>query len=497
MHIFEKHKIKSTLTVLFLLNFCTGLYFINAGLFHYDSVVLAKAVESTYHTMKLEPAVDGRYGSVILVSIVHFPFFMLGQNADFSVRFTSILFHTLSILMLFLFVYALFKSYMQALFSALFLSFTPFYFSVNTYGKEHSMALFFLLFSFYLIYCGTKNNNAVEAGIGSLLFGFAMTIRETILALAPLFFLLYFAPQASFKPFRLNVSKDRFSPKLLLAGFLPFTAVVLTAFLVYLHKPIYRMLFIKDNNFVYFLGLLSPAFGFAIRDLYISVPWVIFIFFIAGIIRMFYEKVKFLPLFFLVWFLMIFYFANNANYAARHLTEVMIPVYVFSSFALVWAAKKNKWAAGIIVVYCVLSMFMVSYPMLKVRRHYSGPKEFAEYVRICTEENAVIIALDEAPFIDYYGKRKVMGYTIDGDKAAMEKFIDGVNNYLDNKTPVYLTESALTYDHGGEIERRLWKDFKVTVVGEKLMEDFHRAEIGFRFYEEKVYKVEKSADRDT
>ena len=95
--------------LLFLLNFITGMLFINEGLFHHDSVRLAQAVEKTYKTGRLQPAVRGRYGLVVVNSLIYLPFFLLGQNADFATRFSSILFHSLSIVALFLLIKELFK----------------------------------------------------------------------------------------------------------------------------------------------------------------------------------------------------------------------------------------------------------------------------------------------------------------------------------------------------------------------------------------------------
>ena len=130
-------------TALFLSAFFFGLYFINEGLFHYDSVILAKAVEDVYRTGHLQPAVGGRYGIVIINSILYFPFYCLGQNADLMTRLSSVLFYALSIPSFFIFIKDLFEDHIQGFFAAILLAVTPFYLVPNTYGKEHGMSMFF------------------------------------------------------------------------------------------------------------------------------------------------------------------------------------------------------------------------------------------------------------------------------------------------------------------------------------------------------------------
>ena len=219
---------------LFLLNFTLGLTFLNEGLFHFDSVVLAQAVEKTCSTGILQPAINGRYGSVIINSVLYLPFYLLGHNADFVTRFSSILFHSLSIAILFIFLKGLLNDLLIALFTALLLSFTPFYFSPNTYGKEHGMALFFLLSSFCLLQRAVRKKSLILTGLSAFIFIFTITIRESIIVTAPLFILLYFNPSFSFKPLRITFPKDRLNWKLTICLFASLLIAFLMPFFTYL-----------------------------------------------------------------------------------------------------------------------------------------------------------------------------------------------------------------------------------------------------------------------
>lgn len=466
---------KYLIIFLFLLNLVSGILFINEGLFHCDSVFLAQAVENTYRTGTLHPAIIGRYGSVIINLITYFPFYSLGQNADFAVRFTGILFHALSIVALFLLVKELFNDTVIAFFSSLLLSFTPFYFSPNTYGKEHGMSIFIFLMSLYLLCRGINKRSFILIGISSLLAAFSVTIRESVMMTVPLFFLLYLG---------LEILKNkRVGIKPLLAVLAPFIILFAAVFFAYLNDALYRTTFIRT-----FAGLFSPTLLHALGDLLHSIPKILFIFFAIGLARMFSNKNLFIALFLSIWSLFIFYFGNTTVYCPRHLDIVIIPLYIFAAYVLADLYRKDKIISSAIIIYCVISMFVFMYPMLKFRHGYNGEKQFALYVKEKTEDRAVIIAMDDSPFIEYYGKRKALIPPLE-DAGKIDEFFEAVEVYLNNKIPVYLIESGLSYDSNRSIENRLFKNFNVTVIGEKLTEDFHRPELSLQTYREKLFKI--------
>ncbi len=192
--------LRSAVIFLFLLNFLIGLVFINEGLFHHDSVILAQAVEKTFHTGILQPAVRGRYGSVITSFLVSLPFLIFGLYSDSVINLSSILFHSLSIAVLFLFVRELFNDNRQAFYCALLFSFTPFYSIPNTYGKEHGASMFFLILAFLLLYRGVNKKSSFFVALSTLIFVFTITIRESILIALPLFLLLFFRPKIAIRP---------------------------------------------------------------------------------------------------------------------------------------------------------------------------------------------------------------------------------------------------------------------------------------------------------
>ncbi|MCX5666773.1 MAG: glycosyltransferase family 39 protein [Candidatus Omnitrophica bacterium] len=401
---------------LFVVNLAMGFLLINEGLFHQDAVILAKAVENTYANGRLQPAVRGRYGCVLINSILYFPFYKLGQNADFATRFSSVLFHALSIAAFFLFIYEYFGNRVQALFGALLLSVTPFYFSPNTYGKEHGMSIFFFLTALYLLRRSLRKNNILLLSVSSFVLGFAVSVRESIIIAAPLYFLLYLDPQICLKPPGIRLPDGRLRLKYLCALLLPFALTFLFLYLSYLKPAIYRELLIHDDTTISFMGISSPYLRLAFGDLYKSVSSLLFLFAALGAMQLLMKEKIFPVLLSFSWFLLILYFGNLDMYAPRFLDIVILPVHILASYALAKLYSKDKAVAAIIVVYLVSSMFISMYPSLKFRHSYNGEKKFALFVKDKTEPNAIIVTMDDALFIEYYAGRKTLTHPINNWK---------------------------------------------------------------------------------
>ena len=471
----KKHRIAVAACMLFLLNFISGLFLINEGLFHHDSVILARAVENTYKTGHLHPAVSGRYGAVIVNSILYFPFFLKGHNADFTTRFSSVLFHALAIAAFFLFIYKLFADFIQAIFAALLLSFTPLFFSPDTYGKEHGMSMFFIFFSFSLLGSAVKKGKPrFLIGIASFFYAFAISVREAAIFVMPLYLLLYLSPEISISPLRIKVEREKIELKPLAWFGLPFLVPFCIIYFTYLKAEIYRTMVIRADSAPVYLGPFSWVLKVVIKDLYGSIPMLLLFFFPLGVWMMIRERKNiFLPLFFIFWCTLIFYFGNIWTYSPRHLDIAIIPVYVFVSYVLSALYAKDKKATLIIIFYFVSSMFIFMYPMLSLRHHYNGEKQFALFVKEKTEANAVIITMDDAAFIEYYGNRKAIGHPAD-EWRGMQDFLREVASFLANHVPVYITESGFSYDSSRFFCRTIFENFEVTEVGSKLSEDYHR-----------------------
>lgn len=489
MDIARDRELRSAVIFLFLLNFVIGLMFVNEGLFHYDSVVLAQAVEKTFHTGILQPAVRGRYGSVITSFLISLPFLVSGLYSDFVINLSSILFHSLSIAVLFLFVRELFNDNRQAFYCALLFSFTPLYFIPNTYGKEHGASIFFFVLSLFFLYRGVNKKSSFLIVLSVLIFVFTVTIRESILIATPLFLLLFFRPKIAIRPFKVVFHQDSLDVKLLISFILPLIAAFSFILFAYLKDAIYNALFVNNTSATSFIGLLSPNFFYALYKLFQTIPALIFILFIFGIFRMIAEHKLFPALFLIFWVMLIFYVANTDTFVTRYLDIIIIPVYVSASYVLSKLYTKYHIIISAVVVYLIISMFVFMYPMLSFRHKYNGEKRFALFVNKKTENNALIIALDDAPFINYYSKRK----TIAGDFSSpgyIDEFVKEVKGYLRKGIPVYLLESVFFNYPSKYFNNVLFDNFNVTIIGTSLLEDYHRAEEGFHCRYRSLFELE-------
>jgi len=487
-----------TAVSLFLLNFILGILLINEGLFHADAVILAQAVEKTCATGVLQPTVCGRYGSVIINLILHLPFSLLGlTSADFTIRFSSVFFHSLSIAIFFLFVRELFKDRIQALFAALFLSFTPFYFSPNTYGKEHGASIFFLLLSLYLLYRGTNNKSPILICLSSFLIAFSITVRESALLAVPFFFLLYFEPRISFSPFKITILKERFSPGSMICLFLPLLFLFAVIFFTYLRYEIYRAMIVDTTARVRYLGLFSEKLRVVFSNLFShGISLLMLPFFLIGAIRMFRNKKIFFAIYFLLWFIFLFLFIGNLdNFSPRLLDIVIIPFYIFVSYALTNLYAKDKLIALSLVATLVLLMFVFIYPILKSRHNYNGEKQFALYVKEKTEPHAVVLAVDDACFIEYYAERNVLSVPVD-DPAKMDALVEKIKGYLKRKVPVYLASSSYLIYGSDCFKSKFADNFYGTVTAKKPSEDYHWACVDRRIYEAELIKLSLKNERN-
>ncbi|KPK98931.1 MAG: hypothetical protein AMJ95_01305 [Omnitrophica WOR_2 bacterium SM23_72] len=475
--------------LLFFINLFAGFIFINEGLFHYDAVCLARAVEDTLRTGHLQPAARGRYGSVFINTFIALPFFLMGQDADLATRLSSVLFHASSIAMLFLLVYELFGDFLPALFSGLLFSFVPFYFSPNTYGKEHGMSIFFVLLSFYLLRRGQRRNSYLLMGLSSFFLGFSVSVKESVVMASPLYFLLYFSPQINLRPFGISVPKDKFRWKSLVAVGTPFLIIFAILYSAYLKDEFFRELFIRDLSCAEFLGPCSFMLKQAFKDLGKSIPPVLFLFSGLGAVRLVRKNELFLALFLCLWFTLIFFFGNLATYGARYLDIVVIPALLLAAYSLSALFAKDKLMSLAILIYFVMSMFLFLYPTVSFRHRYNGEKQFAELVRQITPKNALIITMDDAVFIEYYGERKTLTHPVD-DRLKIMDFVRTVAVHLVNKTPVYVTESSFSYDHKGLFWEAMMKSFKFTHIGSRFCEDYHRPELDPVQYQADLFKLD-------
>lgn len=465
--------------------------YINAGLFHYDAVLLAEAVEKTVNTGSLHGQTDGRYGSVIINSIIYLPFYSLGENADFATRLSSIFFHALSISALFLFLFSLTKNYKVSLFIALLQSVTPHFLSPNTYGKEHAMAAFFLFLSWYYL---TQN----KYWLSNILLLISITVREAMLMYIPLSLILYFKPGFDFA--NKKILFDKKSKKELITFIAVLLIIILLGFLLY--QQIITDLFFKERTNAYIAHFASglkifkawnSAFGKIISEfpiIYLILVPISILFYLLKILKtkLFQAENAFI----IVLFAMVFYLSTNITFEARYLDIAFISVHFFVAYLINSVFNKYNILAFAFVGYLVVSTFLIIEPTLAYRHESNELKNFALTINKSTEQNSAIITSDEAVFLNYYAPKKILGYPRSKDSLEVEKIANAtLLPELLNKTPIYLSGDAVFLDTVNLTTFNKLKElFTVKEFTTIPLEQYHQGDIKRTFRLMKVYKVE-------
>ncbi len=466
---------KKSCIMLFLLPLLLALFYLNEGLFHYDAIVLAQAVEKTFETKQLQPAVNGRYGAVIITAVVYFPFWLLGQNADLAVLLTSAIFYAASIPAVYLFIRTLFGNQLIGVYAAALFAATPIYLSPNTFGKEHGMALFFVFSAFYLLLRGLQKGNGKILAASAAALIISHTVREATLFFLPFYLFLAFFTKAGVDA--------RQRAKCVLA---PYAICFLILYLTYFGFVIQKTFFPSQAGTAY-LFPRPELRKLAFDAIWQTTPITMLTFAAAGIF--FGMKKKLQTTFVLAMLLTSFvFFANISTFAARYLDVFMFALAVLAAVGLAFVAQKSRIAAHAITGYLCISSLLIITPILSVRSNYNGQMHVGQWIAQNTTQDAVIITQDDAPFITYYGRRQTIGPPT-GNLSATIEFVEKVSEILAKNTSVYLTISGLFDDPEDINKNALPRYFEFANNHSILSEDFHNAEIRMQRYYQIIWEL--------
>ena len=134
-------------------------------------------------------------------------------------------------------------------------------------------------------------------------------------------------------------------------------------------------------------------------------------------------------------------------------------------------------------------MFAVVYPIISYRHDYSGTKEFANFVKENTEENAVIMSNDLGFFIQYYGNRTKITHPRSGNDQEIQQFIQELKDYNAKEISVYSTEEGFGIDPEGKVLTAIQENFDVLLVGEQENEWYGGSSLELKKYNEKLFKL--------
>lgn len=481
------------ISFIFIISFFIRYSYRQNGLFHHDSVRLAQAVEKSFEHRRLypvylhSPTIGGRYGvvfvNVVLYALVNL--FSKPESSETTLVFSSVLFSSLAVVFMFCFVRELYSDKLLALTAALLLSVTPIFLSQSTGAKEHSLSLFINLLVLYLVKKGIRNKSNIILLLSGIFLGFSGFFRVPNLWIIWPFLLIYFLDfELPIKYQWRHIKTNRLDFKMCIYVFVPIVAGLVLLWLVQ------REWIFMHASYSKFLGLISAPLKSAVRDFIftMTLPGVIFLFF--GFFFLLIRKQTINCFMLVSWFLLYFlYNGNLAIYSPRLILDCLVPAVIFTAVGITGCMRKNTILTILVVVMVAAMMFVRIQPILIFRHNFVGGKELALFVKENTEKDALIIAMDDAPFLEYYGKRETLSHPVGNDRKKLKKMLQVIKEEIEKGRPVYITYSGFSYDPQRLFERSLYYNFKLKKIGSFVTEDYHHASISFRIYKDVLYRI--------
>lgn len=470
------------LFLLVVLSWALRALLVNDGLFHHDAVCLAESVEASEASGRLvplrlqEPPVGGRHGLVLVYWAFYELAVRLGQtSAESTLLFVTTLFGALSVGAAFGLARELGSSRSVAVVAATLLSLSPVFLSETVGAKGHGLALFMALAGTWLAHTSARHGlwaGAALSGICLAAVGFVrVPVMAAVIAALPAFFTLR--------------KKER-SP--LLASFLLAFAVTAGAVAVVAWEWITRFATVTDPH-----GVEGALLGVALRDVAASLTPVGLLLVVAGAVSVARERAWWGLV---LWMLLAFaYAASLGQYASRFLIEPLAVAVLLVARGLEVLTSRWRPAFFIAAVLLAAVPFVRTWPVIAYRHDRIGNKVVGEWIHANTPAGAVVIAMDDAPFVRYYGRREALLHPVPdpgdpgGTREAVRVFASHVGTLLTAGRPVYLLKTGLSYDPDQLVSRVLSGNFDITEVARMESEDFHDRSIRSGIYEQIVYEV--------
>ncbi len=479
-----RHSAALQIAIVFILAFAVRLPLMNAGLFHHDEVQLARAVEGSFETSRLQPAVKGRYGAVLLDLALYAPWHAItGASAEHVVPFAGILGGALLVASLLLLAREMTGDDLAGWVAAAFGASSTVFLTSSSTGKENTPQLAFFVFAAWLVSRGARTRSVPLRLAGTVIFAFALTIHEGGAVLVP--------------PFAMSLAVlgaiYRLGWRAIAVDVLTLGASTVVPLKISIWDEIQRNLLVGSNSAT-FGGLLSPTLPSALRDSVPALGGAALAFSAIGLflaVRARSPVVAIAP-----WLLPFVYFANVSSYSARYLLYVLPPVAVLASLGAThlvrrYARGRDRWVAAVVVLVACAPGVARAYPLLSARASASGPKAMALLLKEVSEPDAVVACFtDDAVFIEYYAKRAVVANSVD-DPAAFATYVRELTGWARRGVRVYMLESsALGYRYEPQYRYAVGSAFRLVPVAAGTNEWYYRPELKDVSFPDFVYRLE-------
>ncbi len=460
------------LLFLFIFSMVLRLLFLNAGLFHHDSVQLAMAVEGSVRDRAIHEIGGGRYGLVLANSIIFYFFkaFLHHNSAEFALNFSSALFGALSIPLVYLISSALIKSRFIAFSSAMLYSATPIFLSVSTFANSHSLSVFLVLLSFHFLIRSIVSNKNLSAAYSGIFIGASFLVRESNLLLLPAAFCLIFFYSKSLNGNISSIEKK----KIMFFYIVPVIFGILL--LLLLITPILGQQ-VKRN----FGTFVFSQITYSLSGLQFTLTWLGAILLFAGAYELYKKDRKLLALLAL-WLIPLFLFYTFASVVDhRFFAELIIPLIILVAYSFNLIASFYKNAGYIALVLIFFLMLSSIYPLLKARHEGSSMKELSKLIGEKLEPNpAIMLYGDNQAFLKYYGNFTTIPCEPDLDMENSKEFVGVIYSSLLNGIPVYMSTECFsvgTLEEKQHFYNLMHYNFKFEYEFEYFFDNYHKGTV--------------------
>lgn len=480
----SKYKRILILLILFLFSFFIRFSFISKGPFHYDTLDLMKASETTLDTLHLQYEHGAGYPlTVICGAFFIYIFRLFGINDPvFCVNFMSVFCGSLSVLVLFLLVEKMFN-FNKGMFSAIIFSVFAPHVAISTFGKSLTLGILFSLLSAYYMYCYVLESKTKDLIYSALFIGFCAAARlSDALMILPILFVFFSGSKIDLRRIKEFFIFIFIFSSVLIIYYLPMLMQKGVAQLTGTLNAIQQASFLGPFSVVFFKILPWTPEVFLFGG---------FILAIGGFVVMYLEKRFREFIFLLAWFLITYFFYGNiSSCGIRYLVIAWIPLVIAMGYFLGKTRSMRFYFALFLVFIFAITSFLLFYPALEFRHNYALQVDFAKLVGSRTAPTDIIIAMDEDIFIKYYAKRRTISYPVWANEKQADNFLNRVEKILERGQNVYCISSIFcSYDYNGKIEKKLFDRFEVIPVACGLNEDWHHALLNQSIFIEKLYKI--------
>lgn len=467
---------KYLLVFLFIIAFSFRLYYMSPGMFHIDTVQLASAVEKTLDTGIMQPAVSKSYGLVILNAVFYaIPHYIFGVASSIStLNFTSVLFGSLAIPLVFLFTKEIFGKF-AGISAALLFSFQPVFLSISTHGKDHAHAIFFILLAGWSLMKALNTDKNPYKILFGLSLGFSLFIRfPSILALIP-FGLLYIIAK--------EPKMERYSLRNVLLISVPFL-ILLAGVLYFQYDSIMGQK--EANDFLSFSNLnfdLARSFfhAFTSAGLFLSV---------YGIFSMLGRKKNEALALLLYSAVLFLFFSGFISVSLRFFTEFFLVASIFAGYAVFHLREKYGIFAVVVLILVLISSFVSVQPVLSYRSQHATGNYLIDYMESITEKNALIVDYgDYVPYYEYASFRSAVSCPLTDDAKMFSSQMEFIYS---QKRPIYISQACFAF--GTEEQKKqllsaVKEKYSLKEAGRVRIDDFHKSEVSFDTGDYKIFKL--------